>query len=361
MGGSSSDYGYGIATDVMGNVFTTGTFRGTADFDPGPGTYNLTSNDNNVEYFDIFIQKSDANGNFEWAKQIGGSDDAHGNSITTDAMGNVYTTGWFKETIDFDPGPDTYDLISNGDEDIFIQKIDADGNFMWAKQMGAGSADLGYSITTDADGNVYTTGQFYGTVDLDPGSGTYNLISNGASDIFIQKLDADGNFIWAKQMGAHSVDVGYSIATDAGGNVYTTGQFSSGFADFDPGPDTYNLPNGGFFSMFVQKLDTNGDFVWAKRMSDDLASNIAQYHIAADAVGNVYTTGNFQGTADFYTDSGTYSLTSNGSHDIFIQKLDTDGNFIWAKQMGRGGGDYGRSMVFLEERSILIRDPALMN
>ena len=91
--------------------------------------------------------------------------------------------------------------------------------------MGGGSDDWGRSTTVDAAGNGYTTGFFKGTVDFDPGAGTFNITSVGGRDIFITKLDAAGNLVWAKGMGGASDDEGFSIAVDASGNVYTTGYF----------------------------------------------------------------------------------------------------------------------------------------
>src|SRR5690606_1414173 len=115
--------------------------------------------------------------------------------------GNVYTAGTFIGTADFDPGAGVYYLSSEGDMDIFIQKLDTNGNFVWAKSMGGINWDYGYSVAVDVSGNVYTTGSFRETVDFDPGAGIYNLTSQGGTDIFIQKLDADGNFVWANRMG----------------------------------------------------------------------------------------------------------------------------------------------------------------
>jgi len=128
------------------------------------------------------------NPNFEWAKQMGGTSTEEGLSITIDAGGNVYTTGWFSDTVDFDPGAGTTNLISAGGYDIFIQKLDGAGNLLWAKQMGGTNLDCGYSITIDAGDNVYTTGLFMETADFDPGTGTANLTSAGIYDIFIHKL-----------------------------------------------------------------------------------------------------------------------------------------------------------------------------
>src|SRR5674476_671097 len=117
-----------------------------------------------------------------WAKNMGGASDDYVNSIAVDASGNVYTTGYFLGTVDFDPGAGTYNLTSAGGYDIFISKLDASGNFVWAKNMGGASDDRGTSIAVDASGNVYTTGSFRGTADFDPGAGTYNLTSAGSGD-----------------------------------------------------------------------------------------------------------------------------------------------------------------------------------
>ena len=148
-----------------------------------------------------------------------------------------------------------------------------DGDFIWARAMGGSINDFGYSIAVDITGNVYTTGHFYGTADFDPGPGTFNLSAavEGAppygSDIFVSKLDSDGNFIWAKRMGgsAEEWEEGNDIIVDVTGNVYITGVFY-GTADFDPGPGTFNLTSAGYRDTFVSKLDSAGDFVWAKRI-----------------------------------------------------------------------------------------------
>ncbi|HMR90127.1 MAG TPA: SBBP repeat-containing protein, partial [Saprospiraceae bacterium] len=405
MGGTGNDYGYSIAVDDHGNVYTVGKFRNTSDFDPGSGIYNLTSFGNNDIFVskldslgnfiwakqvggtgndgvshsitfdesgnvyiigdfegtcdldpgsgtynltslggrDIFILKLDAMGNFVWAKQMGGPINEIGFSIDVDGSGNVYTTGQFENTSDFDPGLGTYYLTSFGGVDIFISKLDASGNFIWAKQIGGGpNHQYGYSIGVDSSENVYITGSLYGTSDFDPGSGTYNLTSFGTGDIFVSKLDASGNFLWAKQMGGINVENGNSIAIDGSGNVYTTGKFNS-TSDFDPGPGTYYLTSFGDSDIYISLLDALGNFIWAKNMGG--TSIDEGLSIEVDVNGYVYTIGYFVGTCDFDPGSGTYNLTSFGNNDIFILKLDASGNFVWAKQMGGTGYDVGRSIA----------------
>ncbi len=338
MGSPDTDLGNSIAVDANGNVYVTGIFWGPTDFDPGAGTINLTSRGKS----DIFIQKLDANGNLLWVKQMGGTGFDGANSITTDASGNIYTTGYFNSTVDFDPGTGTINLISAGYYDVFIQKLDANGNFIWVKQMGGAGFDEAHSITTDAMGNIYTNGYFEKTVDFDPGAGTSNLISAGSYDVFIQKIDSAGNFLWAKQMGGTDNDYGLSVTTDARGNVYSTGVFSD-TADFDPGTGITNLTCLGEYDIFIQKLDANGVFIWAKQMGS------LEYDwglgITTDATGNVYTTGRFTGNVDFDPGAGTVNLTSAGSFDGFIQKLDSVGNFVWVRQMGGLYNDYANSIT----------------
>ncbi|MBC7873495.1 MAG: hypothetical protein H7Y01_05850, partial [Ferruginibacter sp.] len=239
MGGVEEDAGTAMAVDPAGNVYTTGYFHGISDFDPGAGVFNLTS----TGWSDIFICKLDANGNFVWAKSIGNFQFDKGLGISTDAAGNVYVTGHFRGTVDFDPGPGIMDLTATGfGDDFFILKLDTGGNLAWARNMGTVSDEYSYTINVDANGNVYTSGHFKGTVDFDPGGGVTNLTSVGVGvlyDIFVSKLDAGGNFGWVRQLGSANPFYGFfynqcSIAFDVSGNVFIAGVFL-GTGDFNPG------------------------------------------------------------------------------------------------------------------------------
>src|SRR3990172_3536641 len=168
---------------------------------------------------------------FTWAKGMGGPGFDISYSMKIDASGNVYTTGLFVGTSDFDPGVGTFNM-TDASGGIFVSKLDASGNFVWAKQMGGTGSENGYSLYLDVTGNVYITGRFGGTADFDPGVGTFNLTSAGADDIFICKLDVSGNFVWAKRLGGTGTDYGNAITLDGSGNVLTTGYFQS-TVDFD--------------------------------------------------------------------------------------------------------------------------------
>lgn len=326
-GGFSSEYAFSIALDADRNIYTTGIFRVTVDFDPGTGTFNLSS----LGDTDAYISKLDSLGNFEWAIQFGSSSWDGGNGITVDDSGYVYSTGQFNGTVDFDPGIDTFNLTSVGSYDIYVVKIDPLGNLVWAKSMGGTSQDIGNAIAVDSSGNVYTTGEFNGTVDFDPGPGSFDIITFGGKDAFISKLNSSGDFVWAKQLGGTSSDEGISLALDALENVYTTGNFSV-TSDFNPSSSTHNMSAVGSYDVYISKLSSSGNFIWAKQMGG--ADIDWGYSIELDVQDNLYVMGQFWGTADFDPSSGVFNLTSLGVEDVFLTKLTSSGNLIWAKQIG---------------------------
>jgi hypothetical protein len=327
------DEGRGIAVDAAGNAYVTGSFQGTADFDPGAGTFNLTSAGDN----DIFLAKYDPAGNFLWAKRFGGTggDVAHG--IVRDGS-NIYITGIFSNTVDFNPGGTAANLISAGSTDVFIAKYDASGNYVWAIKLGGSSVDAGRALVIDASSNVCIIGDFAGNADFDPSTGTANLVSVGSTDIFFAKYSASGAFVYANKIGSLQADLGYAIATDASSNVYITGSFVF-TADFDPGAGVVDLTSTGSSDIFLAKYNAAGNFIWAKRFGST-GTDIG-YGIVVNSTSEVHVTGLFEGTVDFNTGGTAANLTSGGSGDIFLAKYDASGNYVWARRMGGTGDDKG--------------------
>lgn len=336
-GSSAYDNGQHVAVDTLGNVYVTGAFNGTIDFDPGPGVQNLTSNGN----MDIFILKLDSLGAFLWAVSIGGQALDVGVAITVDDYGNSLTTGHFSDTIDFNPGSGVSNLFGKGFWDIFVLKLDASGNFVWAKSMGGSGYEFGYDITTDNLGNVYLTGNYEGTVDFNPDAGIANFTSEGNEDIFVIKLDASGNYIWTNSNGGTSLDRGNSLLLDSIGNIYIVGSFED-TVDFDPGSGVNEITSNGLYDIFIQKLDNSGNLIWVKSIGG--IGYDAGFDIKKDGSGNLYLIGGFSDIVDFDPGIGTNNLVSNGLGDIFILKLDESGDFIEALGFGGASYDYGYSI-----------------
>jgi len=346
IGNIDDDYSTSMITDVSGNVYVTGIFEGTVDFDPGIGIYALSTT-GSVE--NTFIAKFNANGDFVWAKQFEG--EAISESMTTDASGDIYITGHFYGTVDFYPGAGVFNLSSAGNEDIFISKLDTDGNFITAIRIGGNQSDEALDLTIDNLNNIYVTGYFEDTVDFDPSSNINNIASAGGNDIFILKLSASGDFLWVKQIGGLSTDRGYDIKIDSVGEIYVLGTFYDMVDfDFESSVDIHN--SNGSKDIFILKLDASGSFIWAKSIGGLL--NDVGNDIDLDSQDNIYITGYFYDTVDFDPNLGTSNLISTGSRDIFILKLDTSGNFIWAKGTGGINSDIGKSIYIHTDDSIYV-------
>lgn len=314
-GGANDDYAFGIALDGAGNIHTTGYFMGAVDFDPGAGTFSMTG----VGDYDGFISKLSAAGNFLWAKSFTGPSSTIPQSIAVDDAGNVYTSGGFRWNADFDPGPAVFTLTAPElDTDTYLCKLDASGNFVWAKHFGGEGTDIGFSLAIDSQQNILMGGFFRGIFDCDPNAGTSNLFVSGFQDGFLVKLTPAGTLIWGKKLGGIGDDSIYSIALDGSDNLYATGYFQ-GTVDFDPGSGVYSLASAaGSGDIFVCKLNSSGNFRWARAMNGNGFDQGSAITVASQAV---YTTGYFNGTVDFDPGAATYFYSSL-VNDAFLVKLE---------------------------------------
>jgi len=332
----------GIATDNQGNVYFTGAYNGTTDFDPGLGTYYLSSiGGANVWGEDIYVAKLDADGNFLWAKSIGGNEDDYGEDIKVDNQGNVYITGKFKNTADFDPGDGVYNLTAGSPgASAFILKLNTHGEFIWAKNFDNNAYDWSQIRSTLIDDNndIIVAGDFSGVVDFDPGAGVLNSVADN-DDIFIVRLNEHGELIWAKFLkGFYDITLG-RIVFDNSGNLVLSGQILDD-VDFDPGPGVSSyttIDNGWTFDAFVLKLTNNGDFIWVKPFGGTDKEDA--FSVIVDNANNIIVSGNFEGTTNFGPGSEAFNFTSNGEEDMYILKLDANGEFLWANTYGGTGRD----------------------
>ncbi len=332
--GGSTASGLCIKVDQFGNVYTAGTFGSTSDFNYSADVYNLTSNGG----LDVYLMKTSPQGDFLWARNYGGSNDDAPSEIVLDATGNIYLTGRFVGTADFDPEAGVTNLTSTGLEDAFVVKVNTTGQLVWAKNLGGSSNDIGNGIDIDDfDGSVFVTGTFAATIDLNPGAAVQSVTSVGSTDMFMLKLTSSGDFVAAKTVGSISSDRGGDIViNEATGDQYLTG-FFGGTADFDPGAAVVELIGGN--DIFLLKLDVNNNFIYAKKMGG-IAVDEGR-NIDLDANGNVYINGSFISTCNFDPNGGTVNVTSNGSDDVFVAKYTPSGNLTWVKTFGSiGTEDY---------------------
>jgi len=327
-----------IAVDTSNNVYTSGTFGGTFDFDPGPGSTNLST----TGVVDGYIMKSDPNGNLLWAKNFNADNIVFITSLSLDSLNNIYVAGSVTGNADLDPGLGTFTVNASG-QSIFVVKLNSAGNFMWAKVVDDISIRNMYS---DRSGNTYLTGSFTGTRDFDPSLTSYTL-SASARNSYLLKLNSSGNFIWVKKQGgtgSNDESEGYVLAQDKMGNNYLTGVFW-GTIDFDPGVGVFNMTGPiNTNSQFILKTDALGNFIWAQKIAG--SPNTVPLSLNIPVSGNIYTTGFFTGTTDFDPGATTFTLTSlNSTGNAFISKLDVSGNFKWAKQLKSNGPGFSYGIV----------------
>jgi len=294
------------------------------------GSFKETASFGTIQLFsygnsDIFIAKYNKNGNCLWAKKAGGISDDIGRDIFIDANGNIFVTGHFKETVSFG----NIQLTSYGDWDIFIAKYDTIGNCIWARAAGTVIEDFGTGISADSDGYSYLTGSFKGIATF----GTIQIVGYGGSDVFIAKYDPSGSCVWVKKAGGDSFDEGAGISTDASGNSYITAYYS-----YTGTFGTIQLVSYGGLDIFLAKYDSTGNCLWAKNAGGTLDDY--GFNVSIDTNGNSYITGAFEDEATF----GTTQLISYGFSDMFIAKYDSDGNFLWAKNGGGSSFDRGNSI-----------------
>jgi len=331
---SSYPYNQGkdIAVDAVGNVFTTGFFYHEAgdapvDFDPGPGIFGFNQ-------AGTYVQKLDKYGNFVWAKNFpvffseGG---ANIEDIALDKSGNIFVAGSFGGTADLDPGPATLNFTANLGGDLFVVKLNSQGEFQWVKVMPYTSGTyFPYvsDLTIDDQNNILISGIVSGEIDFDPSANTA-LFMFPNFEGFVVKLRSNGDYIWARQLGFTNLSEVTAIETDSIGNVYLSGNITE--MDIDNGPNTLFVNTFGEGDSYVMKLDANnGNFVWVKNFGN--ITNIDYPNdLTIDNAGYIYATGSFAGTAYFPNATDTLSITSTGISNVFVTKVNTDGEFIWAK------------------------------
>ncbi|MCX6645439.1 MAG: hypothetical protein NTY09_03650 [bacterium] len=337
-GGIGSETCFDIAIDATGYIYVTGFYTGTADFDPGVGTDNHTSNGLN----DAFLSKFDQSGNFLWTRSWGGTQQDVGYGVAVDNVDGVYVTGAYQGNVDFDPGAGEDLHQSNGSQDVYMTKFDSSGSFQWARTWGGALSDSASSIAINSIGQIHVSGSFRGSLDFDPGAGSDVRTSAGGTDAFLSLFTSSGVYLEAYTWGGTQNDYGDQVVVDTSDNVYTVGVFYNS-ADLDPTGGTDIHFSNGLGDGYLIKFNSTGAFQWAKSWG----GVSADYPLAvnADNFSGVSVTGRFYDTVDFDPGVGVDNHTSYGLNDVFLSKFDSSGNYQWARTWGGMEDDYGTSVV----------------
>lgn len=336
--GSMNETGTSVQMDASGNKYVIGYFEGTVDFDPGAGTTTLMAAGSSN---DIFIAKYNNIGALVWVNGIGDTGDDQAYNLQINSNGDLFVTGVFEGTVDFDGGPGTTTVTSAGSQDIFIAKYSNSGSCIWAKAMGGINADYGSALQIDASDNVYCTGYFQGEADFNPGPATNTLNAFSLLYAYVAKYDNNGNYVWAFAIDGGGNSLGKSIQLDASGNVYVAGDFLGG-PDFNPSVSSNTILSNGIYDVFFAKYDNSGNYIMAKGFGG--ATEDLVHSMKLDATGKIYLTGEFKGNVDFNPGAGTNTINALGGLDIFIASFDNSGAYLWANGIGGMGDESGKSI-----------------
>lgn len=342
IGGNSKEIASAIAIDSKGNRYIAGYFHGTLSFNNDTITH--TSKTPNKS--DIFITKIDQNDRYRWTKVIGGDWNDHPEAIAIDHNDNIYLTGSYSGTVDFNFGKGEDIHRSKGSFDIFLTKINADGSYGWSKTFGEKSyLDRGTALTFDDQNNVYFGGWFSGS-----GIEVYHhknlaahISSQGSGDLFIIKLDQTGKYLWHHTAGSTGWD-GITGLTYKDNILYTTG-FFSGDIKFSP---KLTAKSKGGEDIFIAQLNPKNGIPKSLKTFGTLGNDRSQALLVHNKT--CYISGYLGG--DFITPSKKV-LKNSGSSDIFVAAFGIDNSYKWLKTIGSRGEDATIDMALNKEQLYL--------
>lgn len=260
LGGAGSDV-VNRVTRADTSIYISGSFQQTVDFDLAAGFNEVTA----TAATQVFAACYNDSFNFRWVNDFTSTNSVYSiSSLAANASG-VYLTGPFSGTVDFDPSAATVSKTTAGGNDVWISKFDVlTGNLVWNQTFGGTTEDRAIDLALDASSNIFITGFFTGTTDLDPSGAVVSATSVGFDDAFLSKLDPNGNLLWSRTWGGANADYSQSVALISNGGVVVGGYFYSPSLDANPGAgtNTFTRAHGtdadGYFSTF----DAAGTFTF---------------------------------------------------------------------------------------------------
>jgi len=342
MGGAGTEQPDGIDLDSNGNVSLVGIYDTSFDADPGPGVSNLPNMGGN----DIFLINLDVNGNFLWAKSIGGSGTDLGNKIAIDSQGNRIIGGTFSGTLNIGSPALSTTGFSNG----LAVKYDSLGNLIWAINLGQTGANGISGVTVDTNDNVILTGSFSGTVDYNP-LGVPHISTSASAAAFVAKYTPAGQLVWMQPINGNINGASINICADTNNNIYAIGPFSSTV--------TYNtgatITAAGSQDISFSKYAPDGTFQWGKDIGGSGAVT-TNNGITISNDNNIYIAGYFTGNVDFDPSTNVALIKYHGQRDLFLVKYDINGKYQWAIGAGNNScsNNLGRSIGVDSNNNVLF-------
>jgi hypothetical protein len=339
-GNSGADKALDVAMSSDGYVYTCGYYNDEAYFD----TVHIPQSSASKE---IFVAKQDEYGNYLWARTATGGNDDRALGLCVDKDDNIIVTGTFWNYLSFD----TVGLAGTSDH-CFVAKYDPQGNVLWAICGGGEGDDHGYDVVTDANGTIYITGflsNHWAPPVCTATFGSLPQFTYSDSIAFVACISSAGVWQWVRTFDGCDAERDNDIAVDNQGGVYVVGGFYGANRNF--GPVTLSA-NANSRDIYVIKYDTNGNFQWVEQVggyNDDRANGIT---VGADSM--IYITGEFRAEVNF----GGDTLNNNGGpggKDIFVAKMDRNGNWKWASKAGsKTGGESGRAITATNDHCIFV-------
>jgi hypothetical protein len=328
----------GMTHDIDGNIYVCGSFEGSAFFAESGDEFPA------VDELDAFVAKYSPSGVPLMILTFGGDGNDLARDVKVDSHGNIYVVGSFEANLDADPGMGEFILNSAGNTDAFLIKLNSSGNLIWANAIGGGAEDNCFALDLNSNEDVFITGHFRATVDFDNGPNEL-IFSAAVRDCYIAGYNASqGSLIWAKQISGSSSEYGSFIACDQNDAIIAGGYFASTI-DADPGPNVFSLTSNGSNDAFVVKLDPLGNFEWAFSVGGSSSDQFSSIQINNN--NEFYLGGYYQNSIDLDPGVAEQIVVSEGQTDIFIMKflneIDTQSGLptlSWAHSFGSIGSDF---------------------
>jgi len=347
LGGSHEDGGFGITLDSNNNAYITGVTR-SSNFSTTLSCYDDSLDGD----YDAFVVKLNAEGSkLIYSTFIGGSHGDGGFDIVLDSSNNAYITGTTRSS-DFPTTSGCYDDSSNGNNDVFIAKLNLDGsNLIYSTYVGGDDVDSGESIALDSGNNAYVTG-YTNSNDFPTTTDCYDGTHNNAWDGFVCKINSGGsNLIFSTLVGGSDNDESYAIALDSNNNAYIAGATRS--SDFPTSLSCYDDSLNGDYDAFVVKLNAEGSkLIYSTFIGGSHGDG--GFNIVLDSSNNAYITGMTR-SSDFPTTPSCYDNSLNGDYDALIIKLNSDGSdLLYSTFVGGNGLEYGSGIAIDSTNRIYI-------